>query len=157
MTGPSAEAILGFQVKMMGIIDEVGWAVQGVFDPHGMDQPFVYTVGLSRTRGYEFALVGLEPNLGAKLLNDLADLDGESPIVDGQPISDLLGAGMPAVVMPMESIAGLNMARSLFGEAWRARQVLWPDPAGRLPTDAACDAAYVDAQRNPEVARWYRP
>jgi len=143
--------------RAMVMIDRHGHLIQAVSDPKQHAHPFLYTVGLA-PRGYEFVMVGLPVEVAHGILNSLVALDAEEPVVDDFPFTDLLEPPFRAVVEPMESTVGLDIAEALYDSStWRARQVLWPDQAGLLPTEDGCDQLYVDLQRSPRLAAWARP
>jgi hypothetical protein len=146
--------------KVARNVDEYGWAVQGVFPPSGSGPwtpPFAYTVGLMKTLdGHpELMIVGLDPGTMQRLLNEVASRAQKlrRPVELGRRYDDILNGGLPAefVRVSEENVATFTgMAARYYRlnggpERVEALQMVWPDPAGRLPWDEGFDHETYDA------------
>jgi hypothetical protein len=140
-------------VDIDAVIDEHGWALQGVFGD-GPGQPhFTYTVGLF-DRLPELLCVGPCAEISGPTLNALAEKLLARPELAqlGQRIELPGDAG----VLPVIQLGAVD-------PRWRARyvlratayhrtedievlQVLAPDPDGRFPDDPAIDRHYLSSQ-----------
>jgi hypothetical protein len=115
-----------------------GWAVTIVLpteDPQGT--PFAYTVGLTALGRPELIIAGIDPEISAELLDDLAQrvYDQAPRFTHGQRISDLL-AGYDAVIVEGPATEALHpgAAFARYGrDHVTLQQVVWPDPDGRFP------------------------
>jgi len=129
-------------------IDTYGWSCVGVFDPDGNDPSFTYTVGLAAHGGAEYMIAGLDPHQATPLLNDIG-----ARLTDGERFdeySDSLLIDFRVRFVDMTGNHQANVARDYWWGnevALRVRQVLWPDPQGRLPGEAGVEAIWVDLQR----------
>jgi hypothetical protein len=149
--------IEGFLRRQERIIDRVGWAVMHVLptdDDPDTTAPFSYTIGLTGHGYPELLIAGLPCEIAHTLLNDLAGrVYGKAQrFTHGQRVDDLI-AGYPAVVVEGDLVEHLwpGVAVARYGrDRLRLQQVVWPDPAGRLPWEPGY--AY-DAQVQPLIAR----
>lgn len=123
-------------------IDTVGWSVTEVLptpdEPHA---PFAYTVGLTVRRCPELVIAGLDPWTAHALLNDLAArvFDQAARFNRGERISDLLAAYDTVIVeSPGTEALHPGAAYARYGQQRvRLQQIVWPDPHGHFPWDAA--------------------
>lgn len=129
-------------------IETYGWSCIGVFDPDGEHPSFTYTVGLAAHGGAEYMIVGLDPRQAATVLNDIG-----ARLTDGERFdeySDSLLISLRVRFVDMTDEHQANMARDFWWDnevPLRVRQVLWPDPQGRLPGEAGVEAIWVEPQR----------
>ncbi len=112
--------------QVRGLIAEHGIAVQGVMD----DDPFAYTIGLTRHQHPELILYGLPHGHAARTLNYLADRvlnNGERltpdslilmPLGDPPDLTDSVTLGFAP-----EPTTDLKVARALYGQAVEALRV----------------------------------
>lgn len=116
---------------MRNHIETVGWAVTGVFDA---DPPFAYTVGLTEKGRPELFMSGLDINVMALILNDIAA--NENPVI-GDVLEGYVGNGYKlAVVAADPKAAAVAVPRAMYGrDKVRALQIVWPDKKGRFPWD----------------------
>lgn len=129
-----------YTLELVGIIERVGWAVQGV---SGGGNSFCYTVGLSESNLPELFLDGMPPQQGQAILNAVATrLRAGETITPGEPPLHLVGYPVTFRLRgPVDSAAAeANTARRLYGDIilW---QILWPDREGRFPGDPGYDQA----------------
>lgn len=124
-------------------IERVGWAVVMVAPSLSESfPPFAYTVGLSRLGHPETMIVGLEPSVANRLLNDLAMRVAELGPLPFGPIEGLLEGGYSLETRPVdpthfdEYLGRLLWFHRAFGSGeLHVRQVIWPDANGRFPDD----------------------
>lgn len=118
--------------KMIG---EHGWAVIGVF-PTAQDDgvPFSYTVGLTDKGLPELAVYGLDPVTGGAILNGVAQrMIDTGELRGGERLEGELAGGLPLAVIDMADTGDLTTVRRVYGAVLAARQIVWPDPQGRMP------------------------
>jgi Domain of unknown function (DUF4262) len=124
----------GYIEHLRGMIDQYGWAVQGV-GPDRIHPPWAYTVGLTAHGRPELAVTGMSITDAAGLLNDVAahcmhaavPEPGEQVPLIGGPIIEFVEINVPT--------AHLLVAVELFGPLIRALQVVHADDTGRWPWD----------------------
>lgn len=131
--GGNAEAMAYLRDNAIPLIRENGWMVAGhdrsEMSPGGS---ITYTAGLTDAGIAELVITGLPHEPAAVLLNYLARVHLENEFAPGRAVlmpnaSTLRLVDAPGVLGPI--------ARALYGNRVRFLQVLWPDPAGRYPTD----------------------
>ncbi|WP_033293891.1 DUF4262 domain-containing protein [Amycolatopsis jejuensis] len=113
-------------------IEEYGWCVQGVL---GTDfrPPWAYTVGLTAEGLPELVITGLPPHLAAGALNAAAaEALCTGPPVPGEPWW-LPRSPRLEIVQLSAPAAHLSVAVSCYGTEIEARQLVYPDDAGRFP------------------------
>jgi hypothetical protein len=118
--------------KVLPIIREHGWMIQGVF-PTANDPcvGFSYTVGLTAAGLPELVISGLPHETGGAILNDAARRHLADEILPGATVDDIASVPFRAVDAPL---AEVNMARNLYGDdRVRAVQLVWPDAGGFYP------------------------
>ncbi|RZS86879.1 uncharacterized protein DUF4262 [Motilibacter rhizosphaerae] len=119
--------------SMQGLIDEHGWALQGV-EGEGKRPPFTYTVGLTRRGLPELCITGIEGERSAPYLNEAArELVSGGEIRPGGSVH-VLGMHFEVVEMAYAP-AHLNTAVNLYGDTITGWQLVWPDRHGRWPWD----------------------
>ena len=130
--------------RLQDTIDAHGWAIVGVFPADAAEgAPFCYTVGLTDKGLPELAIYGLDLNTGGGILNgsaqrmiDCGELRG------GERIDGELDGGLPLAVIDMGDTSELAAVRRFYGAILAARQIVWPDPQGRMPWEGwSCSAA----------------
>ena len=99
------------------------------------------TAGLTASGLPELVVLGLPAEVAHALLDELARrlLAGEDPD-DGAPLPDLLEGPAPVLLTVTTPVDG-SPAAGLYGELVRMRQLVWPDPEGRLPWHEGADTA----------------
>ncbi len=116
------------------LIRQHGWMVQTV-DGGGAQPPFAYTVGLTDAGMPEFVVTGLRERRSGQLLNFFA----REAVRSGppEPGETLTAAGWPAleVVSLSSPPAHMLTAVLLYGEDFRALQLVYEDEHGRWPWD----------------------
>jgi hypothetical protein len=129
--------------KIRGLIDEFGWAVQGVAPLVGDSEPspsFHYTVGLTERSLPELIIFGLDPRLGQRILNEAAErmvLMGDGPYEAGEMVEELLESGYePMAVDVVDPDKYLTVVSSMYADRpHRAMQLVIPDAEYRFPWD----------------------
>lgn len=154
--------------SVRGIIDEHGWAIQGVIPEEGHDW-FFYTVGLTERGLPEIMLTGVDvPEVAQGFLNTVARTMVEAPSIFtmgyqvGSIKSDLppeLGAPAPVYLIRVPTdIQGHKpgVAKALYGEHVRVMALVLPDDDGRYAWDYADVTVeqFVDDLWNEETERF---
>jgi hypothetical protein len=111
-----------------------GWAVQGV-EAAGVRPPYAYTLGLTDCGLPELLVTGMPLGRAASLLNGVAEhaVHAEPP-VPGERIP-LRGGPTIEIVELLNPDAHMDTAVALFGDGFRALQLVWADGRGRWPWD----------------------
>lgn len=126
-----------------------GWHVQHVLPGEDGSPSLSYTVGLTAKGLPELAIVGFDPNLHHRLLNDVARLMTEQGrrFVDWSESREVI-QGYPVVFRSVPSPERVALfAVNLFPDAnLFLLQIVLPDAAGLYPWDAGCDPQYVRLQ-----------
>ena len=149
-----------FEKKIVDCVDKYGWFGLSVSPRVGSDDPeewFTYTIGLPSSHNWpEIICFGLGSDIAHGVLSDAiaeCETKGLEPS-SGLRLTDTLN-GFDAVLIDASAIPD-----HYFGTAtWYARlkgaeapprrvQLLWPDKAGKFPTDPEC---------SPEVRRMQTP
>jgi hypothetical protein len=116
---------------------------------------FVHTVGLARSLGLELILAGaLEAGQAMDLIADVVAYGQKAGgLTDGQVLVD--EARLPLMLKDVSTdfvrIERVVQATSRYGADLRVFQVVWPDAAGRFPTDPAYDRVRCPQQMLWEV------
>lgn len=106
---------------------------------------FVHTIGRARAGKPELIVTGCaEASYAMDLISDVVAHElRNGPLADGP-----LPAGASRVALMLRDVSSpfvrnrrVAQATSRYGPAIRVVQIVWPDPAGRFPDDAAYDAA----------------
>lgn len=105
----------------------------GIFDPDGVDHPFVYTVGL-HVRGWpELLLIGAHPDTAAFVMNALADRR-DPPTGRVQ----LEGAEVAFEVRPVDPAEARRDYARHAPDGAAISQIVIPDPEGHFPWEVGC-------------------
>lgn len=128
--------------KIAELIHEHGWAVQGVVGSDGSDT-YAYTVGLSFKDLPELVLRGLDYNVSANILNDVASamIRGQR-IMHGSTVEIANGYSLTAVEVDDEHLHTLAVAETMSITKISALQLVWPDAGHKLPWDPDFDSTW---------------
>ena len=146
---PTPEAMAAYDANLQRIVDEVGWAIQGV--GAGEDFPqFAYTVGLSKWNHPEVVMVGLAFETMKHILNNVGFRvrDGQR-FEPGQRYTEIIGSTTETeltVGFRTCSNYDLNFAKAMFGRDIPALQLLWPDTQNHLPGEPDFEARFAEVQ-----------
>jgi hypothetical protein len=137
-----------YLARVAAIMRDRGWAVQTV---HGGAQapPSAYTVGLTNFDHHpELVIVGVDHETAAAILDELSRrVQAGERLTAGQRLEGLDETDYPMILLAVTDPAShLVVARRLLGEELTALQVVWPDPDGRFPWDAAHDPRFLVMQ-----------
>ncbi|MGV8847815.1 DUF4262 domain-containing protein [Tessaracoccus sp.] len=127
-----------YDQKILDLIHEHGWAIQGVFPTKpGDGAGFAYTVGLSGLPAPELIIVGLPPEVAQGILNDIAATvrDGKRWRA-GDRSKDFVVGGLELAFIDVDDTSEhLGVANRTYPQAAPvpALQVVWPDTHGRFP------------------------
>jgi hypothetical protein len=120
---------------LRGLIDDHGWAVQGV-ERDRIHPPWAYTAGLTAHGRPELVVTGMPLRRAAGLLNDVAaHVIHAEPPQPGEQVP-LIGGPLIEIVEVAEPAAHLLRAADLFGPQITALQVVHADVRGHWPWDA---------------------
>lgn len=98
---------------------------------------WAYTVGLTKSLGYELICTGLPPQVSHSVLNQLADKLSAAPVADDQPITEL--TNMPVILRTIDLATSpdlhilITTAHLVGMPPTKLRHLIWPDPAGNFP------------------------
>ena len=115
------------------------WSVTGVFGD-AANSPFAYTSGLTDHGLPELVITGLSPDLAGTFLNEAA----RKSVTDAR----FCTAGYrpsrlrrPVTFSSVDVIDtdSMRLTRLLYGEGFRAVQLVWPDESGCFPWDPSYD------------------
>jgi uncharacterized protein DUF4262 len=114
---------------------EHGWHAIAVEDH---EPPFLYTIGLiTQSNHPELIILGLERRTAYSVIADVV-----ATIRAGADLDQLSFAFRPVHPSQHELYVGYAMSHARRHDTpLRVVQVLWPDKAGRFPTDGDCDLA----------------
>ncbi|RZS37568.1 uncharacterized protein DUF4262 [Herbihabitans rhizosphaerae] len=117
---------------MRGLISRYGWAVTAI-EPDSLRPAWAYTVGLTAHGRAELVISGLPQDRAGTLLNDVAEhvLHAEEPVA-GERISLRDGPLIEVVRLAVPS-AHLRVVADLYGEKFRALQLVHADAQGQWP------------------------
>jgi hypothetical protein len=119
---------------LRGLIDDYGWAVQGV-ERDRIHPPWAYTVGLTAHGRPELVVTGLPVRKAADLLNDVAEhVAHAAPPRPGGQVA-LRGGPLIEIVRVEEPSVHLVTAVEIYGPRLRALQVVHADDQGHWPWD----------------------
>jgi hypothetical protein len=147
-----------FEQQIVEAVEKYGWFALSVAprtDSDGPEEWFTYTIGLPKSRRWpELICFGL----GAETARDiLADAIAEC---DAKKITPAAGLILTDTLNGFDALLtdGSQIPDDYFGTAtWFARyastkappdrlQLMWPDKAGRFPTDPDCNQAVRESQ-----------
>lgn len=129
--------ITDYMNRMLAVIASHGWAVQGVMptteDPDPV--PFSYTVGLTGFGHPEIIVCGVDPReAGITLLNNLGErVRAGQAFSHGEVPRDLLMGDYDPILIQVDDLTRLSIARRVYGEYVSALQLVLPDSMNRLP------------------------
>lgn len=134
MASPNDRALEAILRSTQHIIDEHGWAVQGVGGNSETGDPtFSYTAGLSALGHPELIIVGVHPLASQGILNDLGTaIRGGTRFDSGDIVRGVLGGDLPLALIEAADVSDLTITRRLYGPV-PVLQVVWCDPEGRFP------------------------
>jgi len=124
-----------YHEQLRRLIDEFGWAVQGV-ERQGRHPPWAYTVGLTRYRRPELVITGMGLARAVGVLNGVAAhlVHGAAPepgmqatLADG-PLIEVVRVAVPW--------AHLKLAVEFYGNRIGGLQLVHADKRGRWPWDS---------------------
>lgn len=116
-------------------VKEHGWHVHGhMVSATELGGNITYTVGLTEAGLPELAVTGLPHNTAAVILNDCARTHLGAEMRPG--VQYFSAGGSHLLVVDAPGIVG-PLARVMYGESVRFRQLLWADNVGRFPTSPA--------------------
>jgi hypothetical protein len=119
---------------LRGLIDDCGWAVQGV-ERDRIHPPWAYTVGLTAHGRPELVVTGLPVRKAAELLNNVAEhVVHAAPPRPGEQVA-LRGGPLIEIVKVEEPSVHLVTAVEIYGSRLRALQVVHADDRGHWPWD----------------------
>jgi hypothetical protein len=124
----------------MGIIEEHGWMIQGVFPveetPENERYPFAYTVGLAARDLPELIVFGLPQDVAHTILNDLADRQcssGDGGYGAGDVLDDVVQGGYLVLLLDVQDTTRhLTMANNFYGPV-KALQLVFQDANHHWP------------------------
>ena len=128
-----------YKRQIESIINEVGWAVQGVFStPDHPGPSFAYTIGLTAKGHPELIMSGLPLKYLQGWLNIFAEKALNSPFgfAPGQRI-DL--SDKKSFIVIEAPAAEVGIAELVYARPIRVLQLVWHDKKGRWPTDPDYD------------------
>ena len=140
------------QKKINDDVQRVGWSVISVFaDQPTLTPGFAYTVGLYKTLRFpEVVILGLPPDAAQPILNTLGKRVREGRRT---PMGERLANLAEGHEMVLQEIAPDAIDRHLVqacnwykGHHFSAAQLIWPDPANRMPWEPDFDQRYRFAQ-----------
>lgn len=122
-----------YLTHMQSLIEEYGWAVQGVFPTTEFDVWFAYTVGLTSRGLPELLISGIPGEQVQPLLNRAAEMHCEKPFSIGDEVT---GIAIDGVLMRVidAPLAEIGMAVEMYPTMRPdAIQLVWPDTDGVYP------------------------
>jgi hypothetical protein len=138
-----------YERQILANVEDYGWHCVGVSDPEGIEPPFAYSVGFTKTLSApEFIVFGLGQRLMHQMLSRIFEqIEGGRLVGDGS-IWDGLIENYPCVARAVHAtnikIDYLNSAMWFWRQSGKegtlpAYQVIWPGVADRLfPWNAGC-------------------
>lgn len=137
------------EAEFDAMIARYGWAVQGVFDPAGVNPAFCYTVGLAAKGLPEVIVFGLPQKTAHHFLNHLGRLFTSSGVPPLDTNLDDLAEGLPSqlVAVPRGEADRYMFATKRRYPDYTAVQLVWPDAKSLFPWDPGFD----------DALRWYQP
>lgn len=146
--------------KVEFMLEREGWALDAVAARTDIDPPlprYAYTIGLEDLVGFpELCLFGLKPVACRGLFGLVVDaLAGGTELPIGAPFVGLLDGGQACALLEVDASAAAGMFPALTehhrlageaDDAFRMVQLVWPDPAGRLPWEPDFSAELAPVQ-----------
>lgn len=144
--------------RISEVIDQVGWAVQGVFTPEGHSHPepnWAYTVGMTDRGLPELFIIGsMDPTILQNILNNAVMQHLEKEIVAGQVLEGVAENTVDGSEIRMQvREAGVDyhvqQALNYYGDVdnrlgrVKLLQLVWPDRKGAYPGSFVYDESMV--------------
>lgn len=122
--------------RALTLIAQGSWAVTGVYGDE-TSAPVAYTSGLSELGRPELIVTGVDPEYAGPVLNEAAARVVLMPgFGAGSTITDLRSTnGYPLTAIDVIDASPMRITALLFGDSFRAVQLVWPDRDHRLPWD----------------------
>jgi hypothetical protein len=150
----SGEMLSGMQRYVLEArekLETMDWLVQGV--GAGIGSPtFAYSVGLSSKFGHpEIAIVGFDPELSRKIINEAGELvrdhgvDFRSPMLSAGIVQKYDVAFRPVMAASSREKCGAGKA-ILNRSDYPLVQLFFPDPDGFFPWQRKCDKRFAKIQ-----------
>lgn len=148
---PSAEEIRKRMRKGVDLmreqIEQNGFTFQPVFpSDEGGAEPFVYTIGLSKTFDHpEIYVVGLDANSAVNLiLSAIEKISGGERLETPTFFTDEDGDVFPVRPLSQDDVDRKSgLGQRVLGYAFPAVQVYYPDENGLFPWEDGCDPEYA--------------
>lgn len=119
--------------RALSLIADGRWAVTGVFGDQ-LSPPIAYTTGLTEFGLPELVITGIEPGLAGKLVNTIGHEMRKNPeIGPGTLIEGLPCEPQSLIAVEVIDAEPLRLTRMLYGERFRALQLVWPDSSNLFP------------------------
>ncbi len=144
-----------YRAKMVANIARTGWTIQAVLPGKDLrvDPPFAYTVGMTENldRHPELLMIGFDPNLMMRLMNDVGALVRGGQTFSDWSTSDRVIQRYPVVFREVPLPQARKWAKAA-SERYRGKgdfrllQMFLPDMEGRFPWDPACDPKMARGQ-----------
>lgn len=130
----------GIHSRIRDDVERRGWRVVLVAEGDPGEPPFAYTIGLTRTFAHpELILVGLAPAGAHAMLDELGErVRGGAVLKPGDDVSGIIEGFACRIdaVDPLWMPEYVGQALAFYDPApVRLLQALWPDRAGRFPSD----------------------
>lgn len=130
-TGPGGGRPMDdYLFKLKKIINQHGWAVQGVFPIKEGELGFSYTVGMTEAGLPELMISGLFGKQAQDLLNIAAKIHLGAELKPGTTTQDVANVEFRVIDAPL---AEIGVANRMYGPRARAVQLVWPEADGSWP------------------------
>jgi len=126
--------------KLSADIETYGWHFLNVFDRAGINADFAYSIGFEISFNQpEVIIFGLARDIAKQILADIAHDYAQGVHYEPEKkVSGVLGGDTEVIFKPVIESAFsdyLGRAVDYYGKPFRAWVMLWPDKAGRFPTE----------------------
>ena len=120
----------------LALIARGSWAVTGVYGDD-LAPPVAYTTGLTELGRPELVITGVEPEPAGLVLNEAAARVVLTPgFAAGSTLTGLRSTNRyELTAVEVIDSSPMRVTHLLFGESFRAVQLVWPDRDHRLPWD----------------------
>lgn len=149
MTEATDDRLAEYYLRVLAIIEEHGWMVQGVLADAPGVMPFAYTVGLSRLDLPDLYVFGMPAGMAQDILNGTARLMVEGQRFTSGDVVDLDYSVQFKIRGPVSlEQAQAKLARNVAPPDRPATlwQILWPDTEGRFPDEDDYDVGRYPQQ-----------
>lgn len=142
----------GYVQKVWDTIHTHGWALQGVFATReNPSPPFTYTIGLSFLDHPELIIFGINHDNAAAILNELGRrIRDEGLVLEDRHRDDTVLVGLDVELRAVPRSAHseyFGVANRILGRGkFKALQIVWPDPEGKLPWEPGYDEKFKAMQ-----------